>query len=133
MSLLLVEQRVMIPAPIERVFDLLSTSEGLCEWMAIQADVDRRPDGVVTWTHENGDRMVGRFVEIEPPTRLVFSYGWANGQLGLAPGGSIVTITLTASGDETELHLVHRDLPAQGAERHEEGWRYFLSKLGAVA
>lgn len=132
MSVTLFEHRLRIAAPRETVFELLSTVEGLCRWMAVSAEVELRPHGRVSWRHENGDVMLGRFLEIESPERLLFSYGWENGQLGVGPESTIVEITLREDAGATELHLVHRSLPLEGAPRHEQGWRYFLQRLRAA-
>ena len=62
----LVEKRVFIDAPPARVYELLTDAELLVEWMAPVADLDPNPGGVLTWTHENGDRVVGAYVELVP-------------------------------------------------------------------
>ncbi len=129
----LYEERRSIAAEVSVVFELLCTASGLQQWIAADADVDPRPGGRIAWTHDNGDRMQGRFVELEAPHRLVFTYGWADGAMGVAPESTVVEITLTAVTAGTELHLVHRQLPASAADRHAQGWRYFLSRLAEIA
>ena len=128
-GLTLFEQRMLIPASPAIVFELLTTPQGLRQWIAREATVELTPDGLISWTHENGAQMVGRFREIVPPTRLVFSYGWSDGAMGMGPESTLVEITLTEQGEQTELHLVHRHLPSAAKDRHAEGWRYFLDRL----
>ncbi len=119
-----------IEASPEVVFRHLTERDGLLRWMAVQAEADPTPGGVLRWTHENGATMAGRFVELDPPTRVVFRYGWEGGLLGLPPESSTVEITLTSVGDATtHLELVHRDLPPAAAADHEVGWRHFLGVL----
>lgn len=125
---------VEIEARPEVVFRHLTERDGLLRWMAVEVEADVRPGGILRWTHENGATMVGRFVELDPPTRVVFRYGWEGGLLGLEPESSTVEITLGSIGDDavTRLELVHRDLPPSSAAEHEVGWRHFLGALGGL-
>ena len=85
----LVEREIDIEAPPDVVFELLTDARGLLEWMAVEAESEVVVGGLIRWRHENGDVMQGRFVEIERPTRVVFSYGWERGGLDIprrAPG-----------------------------------------------
>ena len=132
-SLTLFEHRRTIDAPASVVFDLLTTPEGLRQWIARAAEVSVAPQGRITWTHDNGDTMVGRILELQPPHRLVFSYGWADGAMSMPPESTRVEITLTERDGTTELHLVHRALPVEAEPRHAEGWRWFLARLDEAA
>ena len=129
----LFEHHQRIDAPIDVVFDLLSSEEGLRQWIARAAEVELVPGGRIQWTHDNGDTMVGRILEVERPHRLVFSYGWSGGKLGLPPESTVVSIRLTENDDVTELHLVHENLPAKTADEHGDGWRWFVGRLAAAA
>ncbi|HEX6332042.1 MAG TPA: SRPBCC domain-containing protein, partial [Actinomycetota bacterium] len=77
--------------------------DGLKRWIADDAEVDPTPGGRVRWTHENGATMVGRFVELEPPRRLVFTYGWEGNLMGLPPEASTVEIELEEREGTTTL------------------------------
>lgn len=121
---------ITIEAPAEAVFQLLTERDGLLRWMAVEAEVDPVAGGVVRWTHENGATMVGRFVELEPPNRLVFTYGWEGGLMGVEPESTTVEITLVGDGPTTQVQLAHRGLPAEVADDHRAGWGHFLGRLG---
>jgi uncharacterized protein YndB with AHSA1/START domain len=71
MTLRLVTQRIELDAPAAEVFRHFTTVEGLLRWMAIDAIVELEPGGRLQWTHENGATMVWRFIELDPPRRLV--------------------------------------------------------------
>lgn len=132
-ALTVFEQRRTIEAPASAIFELLTTAQGLREWIARSAEVSLVEDGRISWTHDNGDTMVGRILEVEPPRRLVFTYGWADGAMGMPPESTRVEITLTERDGTTELHLVHRALPMEAEPRHAEGWRWFLERLAGAA
>ncbi len=123
---------ISIEAPPAVVFQHLTEREGLLRWMAVEASADPVPGGELRWTHENGATMLGRFVELEPPTRVVFRYGWADDLMGLAPEASTVEITLTDDDGSTHLQLVHHDLPEESSDDHRTGWAHFLGRLGAA-
>lgn len=133
----LVDRTLVIDAAPEHVYALLTTADGLVRWMAPHADVDPVVDGVLTWQHANGDRVSGRFVDLVPDRRMVFTYGWDRQDVGIPPGSTTVEITLTPlpgrHGPRTELHLVHRGLSGPMATAHTGGWTNYLSRLTAVA
>jgi uncharacterized protein YndB with AHSA1/START domain len=125
----LVAYEVAIAAPAEVVYRLLTTVDGLKRWIAADAVVEAEPGGTLRWTHENGATMIGRFVELEPPRRLVFSYGWEGDLMGLAPEASTVEIDLEEHAGGTVLRLSHRGIPPGVVEDHRRGWVYFLGRL----
>ena len=77
-----------IAAAPDAVFELFTTEQGLVRWMASEATVDLRPGGRWRWVHDNGDASAGEYLEIEPPDRLAFTYGWESGPLDDVPPGS---------------------------------------------
>lgn len=130
----LVEQEIEIAAPIDVVFDLITTAEGLEEWMAVEASSVLERGGLLRWRHENGAVMRGRFVEIQRPTRVVFTYGWeTGGPPWVPPESTEVTIELRELAGGTHLHLVHRQLTPASADEHRHGWSWFLGRLAAKA
>lgn len=111
------------------VFRYLTESDLLLEWMAVEADAHAVAGGALRWRHENGDTMIGRFVELTPPNRLVFRYGWEGGINGVAPEASLVEIDLDEANGRTTLRLRQSLLPPDAVEAHRHGWDYFLSIL----
>ncbi len=133
----LVDRALVIDAPPERVYTLLTTADGLVRWMAPEADVHPAGARVVTRQHPHRDRVSGRFVELVPNRRVVFTYGWDRDDVGIPTGSTTVEITLTAlpgpTGSRTELRLVHRGLSGPMATAHDGGWGNYLARLAAVA
>jgi uncharacterized protein YndB with AHSA1/START domain len=129
----LVEKHVFIAASPSRVYELLTDARLLVEWMAPYARLDARPGGELTWTHVNGDRVIGEYVELVPSRRIVFTYGWDREDIRIPPGSTTVEIDLRPSNDGTELHLVHRGLAGPMADAHSGGWTNYLARLAAVA
>ena len=129
----LVDQRIFIDAAPAHVYELLTDAARLVEWMAPVASADPTPGGVLTWTHANGDRVVGAFVELQPYRRIVFSFGWDREDVEIPPGSTTVEIDLRPRDGGTELHLVHRGLTEQMADAHHGGWTNYLARLAAAA
>jgi uncharacterized protein YndB with AHSA1/START domain len=129
----LVERTVQIEAPPDLVYELLTDADHLVPWMADAAIVDRQRDGVLRWTHANGDSCSGRFVELVPGRRVVFTYGWERDDVAVPPGSTTVEITLRPSGAGTELQLVHRGLAGPMADAHAGGWDHYLGRLATAA
>jgi uncharacterized protein YndB with AHSA1/START domain len=120
---------VRIAAPAEVVWAHLTTAQGLVRWVGPEATADPAPGGALRWTHPDGATVVGRFVELVPHRRLVFTYGWEDGRLGVPPGSTTVEIDLVETAGTTTLHLVHHGLPPETVPDHQHGWSYFLNAL----
>jgi uncharacterized protein YndB with AHSA1/START domain len=84
-----------------------------------------------------GHTASGEFVELDPPHRLVFTWGWEPGEDGahpVPPGSSTIEISLEREGAGTRLRFTHRDLPsAESAQTHEVGWDHYLARLVTAA
>jgi uncharacterized protein YndB with AHSA1/START domain len=125
------ELRIAAPAAV--VWELLTTAEGLVRWVGPEASAEPVPGGALRWTHPDGSTVVGRFVELVPHRRVVFTYGWEDGRMGVPPESTTVEIELSEEDGETTLRLVHRGLPPEAVELHEHGWRYFLTRMSEAA
>jgi uncharacterized protein YndB with AHSA1/START domain len=125
----LASHEVMIAAPAEAVWEHLTTAEGLVRWVGPDAVADPVPGGTLRWTHANGATVIGRFVEVVPHRRIVFTYGWEDGRLGVGPGSTTVEIDLEERDGVTTVRLVHHGLPPEAVADHERGWAYFLDIL----
>jgi len=118
---------VHIAAPPEAVFPYLTQADQLVRWMGQHAVLDPEPGGEFA-VDVNGMPVRGRYLELDPPHRVVMSWGIA-GSDELPPGSTTVEVTLRPVDGGTLLELVHRDLPEHQAERHAIGWGHFVPRL----
>jgi len=81
--------------------------------------------------YPDGSEALGEVVEISPPKRIVFTYGYASGRL-IPPGGSRVTIDVEPHRDGTLLTLQHQFADRATRDHHVQGWRYQLSLFSNV-
>lgn len=126
-------QELTIRAPARVVYELLTDAESFAEWMAVEAELEPWVDGLARWRHANGDVCRGRFVELVPHRRVVFTYGWERAEVGIPPGSTTVEIDLAEERGVTTLRLTHRGLSAPAADAHAIGWRHYLDRLAVRA
>lgn len=126
------ENEVRIAAAPETVFGFFTEPEKMIRWKGTSAELDPRPGGVYRVDVSGRDIAVGEYVEIDPPRRVVFTWGW-EGNEQVPPGSSTVEVTLEPDGDGTIVRLVHRGLPVGEGTGHAEGWEHFLPRLAVAA
>jgi uncharacterized protein YndB with AHSA1/START domain len=135
-----VVKEVRIDASPETVFTFFTEPDKLTRWLASEATLDPRPGGINHQTHPGDTEnprgpyyMRGEFVEVAFPSRVVFTWGFENADVGVEPGQSTVEVTLAPDGNGTRLRLVHRDLPESERAPHDGGWEEMLSRLAIAA
>jgi uncharacterized protein YndB with AHSA1/START domain len=126
------DRSVLIVAPRETVFRYFTDSGRFAAWWGAGSSIDPRPGGAVRIVNPNGIEAVGEVLEIHPPERIVFSYGYAGDHPAIEPGGSRVTVTLEESAGGTEVRLRHDLGSAAVRDHHVQGWRYQLSVFANV-
>jgi len=120
-----------IEAPPEIVFAHLVTRERMVLWMGQHAELEAIPGGEFA-VDINGYLVRGRFLDIDPPHRVVLSWGMA-GTDDLPPGSSRVEFLLKPTATGTNLMLNHTGLPDTRAKTHAAGWANYVTRLQAVA
>jgi uncharacterized protein YndB with AHSA1/START domain len=122
-----------LAAPPEDVFGFLTDQARYARWMGRSAELDPRPGGI--YRVDVGDDIVaeGRYVELEPHSRIVFTWGWV-GSPDVPPGSTTVEISLEPDADGTLLTLRHTGLPDDAAiGLHRQGWNMYLDRLVVLA
>lgn len=124
----------------ERVFDAWLSPDLLGQWMfgaklrdeeILRISVDGRVGGSFSFlVRRQGEEIdhVGKYLEIDRPRRLVFTWGIGEGD------SSRVIIDIVPSGTGCELTLTHELHPdwADYAARTEAGWTKMLGLLEEV-
>jgi len=120
---------VKIHASPERVYQALTTAEGIRNWWTRDAVLDSKIGG----TGEFGffERRIVTKMEVDefkPPVRV----GWKTIS-SAAPGwdGTTITFDLRAEGSDTVLSFAHRGFKQadEGYARTTTGWGYYLVSL----
>jgi uncharacterized protein YndB with AHSA1/START domain len=129
----------LLPGPIERVWAYLTESDLRRQWMAA-GEMEMKVGAPVTFVWRNdelttppGQRpagfaeehsMLSRIIALDPPRKLVISWGEKQGE---------VTFTLEPAGKKTLLTVIHRRLPDDRAVKLSicAGWHMHLDVLVA--
>jgi uncharacterized protein YndB with AHSA1/START domain len=122
---------IEIEAPPEVVFEHLVTPERMVSWIGQHAQLRPVPGGQFA-VDVNGYLVRGEYLEVDPPKRVVVTWGMAGTQ-DLPPGSSRVEFTLTPTAIGTNLRLSHTGLPDARGRTHAAGWANYLPRLRAVA
>jgi uncharacterized protein YndB with AHSA1/START domain len=133
-----VEREIVIEARPETVWEFLTDPDLAIRWMGQTASFDARPGGEYRVGVIPGHTASGEFVEVDPPRRIVFTWGWEPGPDGeensVPPGTSTVEIELVPHGEGTTVRFNHYGLPgAEAAQSHGHGWDHYLARLVTAA
>jgi uncharacterized protein YndB with AHSA1/START domain len=128
-----VVHELLLPQPRPAVFEFFTDAARLVRWLGLDADVDPVPGGRFRFEVQPGQWCEGEYVDLDPPTRVAFTWGWVDPWWDLPPGASLVEVTLSEVAGGTRLRLVHSRLPGDLRTLHDEGWTRFLGRLAAVA
>ena len=133
-----IERSILIDAPVEVVWSVVTEPEHISGWFSDIADLDLRPGGgmVLRW-NEHGT-VHGQVERVEPPH--FFSFRWVvEHDLELVDANAtLVEFSVDAEGDATRLTVVEtgfRNLAGTDDERrrhfdsHTRGWARELGQL----
>ncbi len=133
---------IEIAARPETVWLFLSDAERFASWIGAFAGaapapgtrIEPRVGGGVKVDYPHSGAAVGRILELEPPRRVLFSWGYEGGGQGIEPESTQVEITLRETPGGTFVELRHRGLPSEEARRgHRGGWTHYLTMLARSA
>ena len=119
----------------QRVFRAWITPAALESWLRPRGmgmtvrSLDARVGGSFHFDLENGSSMIGTYLQIVPPEKLVFT--WSGG--ATQDWGTVVTLDFLEQGAVTEVVLTHEGLSTP--ERRalaEGGWPSLLNALASV-
>jgi uncharacterized protein YndB with AHSA1/START domain len=127
--------------PISIIISIKSSDAALMrKWFAplgmqaIAADIDLRVGGIFHITMQERDGTIhhasGKYLEIVPPERLVFTWAWIIEPEVNDDNAMIVTIEFFERGTATHVVLTHERLPNEAVkEQHREGWMGCFNQL----
>jgi uncharacterized protein YndB with AHSA1/START domain len=126
-------QEIRIDASPETVFPFFTDPARMTQWKGGTATLDPRPGGVYRVVINDRIIAAGEYVEVLPPTRVVFTWGW-EGDHPVRPGSTTVEVELVPDGDGTLVRLTHHGLPDdEQRAQHAQGWTHYLGRLRLAA
>jgi uncharacterized protein YndB with AHSA1/START domain len=129
----IVAHEIRIAAEPATVFAYFTDPAKMVEWMGTEATLDPRPGGICRINPSGQGVMLGEFLEVDPPHRVVFTWGWESAMFATPPQSTVVEVSLTPDGHGTLVQLAHRRLHPQALAIHRAGWDHYLPRLALVA
>jgi uncharacterized protein YndB with AHSA1/START domain len=140
-----IERDILIAAPVERVWELITAAEHLGRWFGnAGAEIDLRAGGALALRWTGFGTFHGRVEAVEPPYRV--AYRWlSTGEVEAEPtpaNSTLIEFTLAAEGDGTRLCVIESGFDALDADAderaaalasHTRGWADELDELAAYA
>jgi len=127
------DREVVICARRETVFGFFTDKERFAKWWGPGSEIEGRVGAPVVIRYPNGVVARGEVLEVDPPSRIVLSYGYEGAGKPIAPGASRVTITLESVSEGTRLRLRHEMDDKLVRDEHVQGWRYQLALFANAA
>ena len=137
-----IESEVLIEAPIDVVWSIVTEAEHVGTWFSDSAEIDLRPGGQAVLTWDEHGTFPGRIEKVEPLRFISFRWARPAGAEPTDGNSTLVEFTLIAEGEGTRLQVVEtgfRELDgtdeekAKYAEGNIEGWKQELSELREYA
>jgi uncharacterized protein YndB with AHSA1/START domain len=125
-----VEREVLIHAPVEHVWSIVTEPEHIAGWLSDSAEIDLRPGGELLLKWDRHGTASGTVERVEPPH--LFAFRWETPEPDRDPTGNVtlVEFQLRADGDGTLLRVVESGFADEElAARHVNGWGSFLDGL----
>jgi uncharacterized protein YndB with AHSA1/START domain len=128
-----VEREVVICATRATVFRFFTDAARFASWWGKGSHIDPRPGGQVRIVYPNGVVATGEVRELEPDRRIVFTYGYDSPDKPIAPGASLVTITLDEERAGTRVKVRHDVSEEAVRDQHAPGWWFQLALFANAA
>jgi uncharacterized protein YndB with AHSA1/START domain len=133
-----IERDVVIEAPVDVVWGVITEPEQISRWFSDSAEIDLRPggEGVLTWK-DYGDYSL-RVERVEPPFLFSFRWVYPEGEEPHAGNSMLVEFTLSAEGESTRLQVVEslghelgwsEEEADKFVDEHSRGWEKHLGEL----
>ncbi|HEX6522870.1 MAG TPA: SRPBCC family protein [Streptosporangiaceae bacterium] len=138
-----IEREIVIEAPAETVYRVITEPDQISQWFSDAATLDPRPGGEGMLIFE--DRATSQRATVrlrveaaEPPHRFAFRWDYPDGAEPHAGNSLLVEFTLIAEGagtrlrvTETGFHALERPEQEKAAyyEAHDKGWDVHVGNL----
>ena len=133
-----IEREILIEAPIEVVWNVVTEPGHIQQWFADEAEVELRVGGSGRMRFKSGDSYELQIEAVEPPRRLAFRWVQPEGSVARAENSMLVEFTLQPEAGNTRLRVVESGFDtvdwsdaqkAKYAESHSNGWQTILGRL----
>jgi len=133
-----IEKEVVIEAPLEVVWRLVTDPEQIRQWFADEAEVELRVGGNGRLRFKSGDSYQLQVEALEPFRRFAFRWVQPEGSPARADNSMLVEFLLEPEGSGTRLRVVESGFDTidwsdaektKYSEGHSRGWHVILGRL----
>ena len=133
-----IEREILIEAPVDVVWRVVTEPEQIEQWFSDEAELDVRVggEGRLTFNARNSFRV--QVEAVEPPHRFAFRWVHPEGAWADPENSLLVEFTLQPEAGNTRLRVVESgfdtidwsdERKAKFAEDHSSGWQFYLGRL----
>ena len=138
-----IEKEILINAPVETVYRVITEPDQISQWFSDSAELDPRPggDGLLVFEDRATSNRAAvwlRVVAAEPPHRFCFRWDHPEGEEPREGNSLLVEFTLTAEDAGTRLRVTESGLAGlrrpgldidSYRKAHDKGWDAHLASL----
>jgi uncharacterized protein YndB with AHSA1/START domain len=133
-----VEKEILIEAPVDVVWQLVTEPDHIRQWFADQAEIDLRVGGHGSFGFQSGDSYQLQVETIDPPRRFAFRWARRPDTVVRSDNSLLVEFILHPENGSTRLRVVESGFEAldwsdeekaKYAEDHARGWHTLLGRL----
>ena len=137
-----VEKEILIEAPVEVVWHLLTEPDQIRQWFADKAEIELRVGGKGALAFNGHDSYQLQIEAVEPPRRFAFRWVRRPGLILRNDNSLLVEFILEPETGSTRLRVVESGFDAidwsdeeraKYAEDHANGWQHRLGLLRDLA
>ncbi|HET7466613.1 MAG TPA: SRPBCC domain-containing protein [Candidatus Dormibacteraeota bacterium] len=130
-----IEREVLIEAPIDDVWQIVTEPEHITQWFAKECELDRHSGRL---TFESGQTFYLHVVAFEPPHRFAYRWLHEQGTQARKENSMLVEFTLQAEDGRTRLRVVESgfdqvdwtdDAKTSYFDDHSRGWDTLIGRL----
>jgi uncharacterized protein YndB with AHSA1/START domain len=138
-----IEREILIEAPVEVVWGVVTEPDQISGWFSDSAEIDLRPGGEGALTFEqratNERATVHILVQsVEPPHTFSFRWVYPEGVEARMGNSMLVEFKLMSEGENTRLRVVEsgwldmewtEEMMAKYVDEHSKGWEVHVASL----
>ena len=133
-----IEREILIDAPVDVVWAVLTEPEHISGWFSDSVELDLRPGGKAVLVWDGHGTVNGRVERVEPPRFFSFRWGPAPGLDLTDDNATLVEFILSPEDEATRLTVVESgfaglrgsdDEKQRHVDGHRRGWELELGEL----
>src|SRR5438552_15778111 len=120
----------LLPGPLERVWEHISTPDKLTGWFGEESAIEPREGGRISLM---GGHIRGVVTQWKPPRKLAYTWNvFGPGEAESSYPESYLTLTLEPRGEDVALTLLHLPVLERFESQNAMAWHTFIDLLDAA-